>query len=62
MITGHNKIGENTSGQVGESSVGELTETIVIDAPDDVTADLRQYTENDGDKNGNVQKGIYCCP
>lgn len=59
MITGHNKIGENTSGQVGESSVGELTETIVIDAPDDVTADLRQYTENDGDKNGNVQEYDY---
>lgn len=59
MITGHNKIGENTSGQDGESSVGELTETIVIDAPDDVTADLRQYTENDADKNGNVQEYDY---
>lgn len=45
MITGKNRVGEETD----DNNDGNSVETIVIEAPDDPLGDLKQYVEADTD-------------
>ena len=45
MITGKNRVGEETD----DNNDGNSVETIVIEAPDDPVGDLKQYVEADTD-------------
>ena len=51
-------MGENTTDDSTESS-GSLVETVVIEAPDDPTADLKQYASSDTDDNSVIQEYDY---
>lgn len=58
FITGKSRMGENTTEDSTESS-GSLVETVVIEAPDDPTADLKQYASSDTDDNSVIQEYDY---
>ncbi len=59
MITGKSHVGEEMPDETSDGKESNLTETIVIDAPDDPVADLKQYASSDTDDNIEIQEYDY---